>query len=100
MKSINKHEVELDDESVIRVVDMLSAPKSTPAQEVSYNVFRFDNDNRMVWRIQADVGTQDRNPFVGLTIQEDGQLVAFRWDGGAYAIDVDTGKATYSYFAK
>ena len=100
MTRISRSEVLLDDGSSVRIVDMLSAPKSTPAHEVSNNVFRIAADGTTMWQIDAGEGVGERCPFTGLVIRDNQKVLGFRWDGGIYAIDLETGKAKYVDFGK
>ena len=100
MKEISRREVELDDGS--RIVALDEPEPTDPEQYLAYsnNVFRYAPDGSVTWQIDAG-GPFDRPaPFTGIGFEENGELTAFRWDGGVFAIDVDTGKARYLYFAK
>jgi hypothetical protein len=62
------------------------------APDRSRNVISIDVGGNINWRIRSDFDLEG-NPFTRIYLEE-GQLMAYRWDGGAYSIDVITGFAT------
>ncbi len=56
------------------------------------NVQRIDSAGNVVWTIHSRFDSEGQ-PFTRLHL-ESGRLTAYRWDGGTYAVELDTGFAT------
>ena len=68
--------------------------------DTSRNVFLLDNKSKVIWQIRSDSDSEKTSgPFTKLCIT-DGRLRAYRWDGGMYDIDGETGFATPAEFLK
>lgn len=72
----------------IVLVDRLSEARTL---ERARNVHRINNSGHIVWTIATRFDSEC-NPFTQLHF-DDGRLTAYRWDGGTYTVDVDTGFA-------
>ena len=59
--------------------------------ECARNVFLIDDAGSVVWQVSSDFDS-DGDPFTNIFV-EGGQLKAYRWDGGSYIVDVQTGRA-------
>ena len=98
MTEITKYKVAktlgLKDGSSIVLLDMLAAPASVPLVDQECNVYRLDASGRVVWRVLASDPVYPGAPFTGIGFGTDGRLLAYRWDGTDYEIDVNTGRAT------
>lgn len=100
MKSLNRQEILLDDGSRIIARDDPEPPGTGADYNFSNNVYRVAADGSSMWQIDAGKGGDGRAPFTSLRIDSEGRLMAFRWDGCDFAVDVDTGKATFVAFRK
>lgn len=58
------------------------------------NVAMLDPLGCIVWRVSSDFD-ESGDPFTNILFKE-GDLMAYRWDGGLYTIDIESGKATPS----
>jgi hypothetical protein len=85
--------IELGDGSAIVLLDMLGAPKTAPQADVEQNIYRIDRQGNIMWRIAAGAPVYPRDPFTGVGFDEKKRLMAYRFDGGQYQIDVETGVA-------
>lgn len=56
------------------------------------NIYRIDEHGAVVWCVAPDVYAKDDSPYVNITLQQNGTLLAMNWDGNARVIDVATGK--------
>ncbi len=93
-------ELPLDEGSRIVLLDLLAAPASVPDEEVAHNVYRLSAKGNVQWQIETGGGVYPRTPFTGIYWGEDGQLVAYRWDGTEYIVNLETGKAEPHTLAK
>ena len=72
---------------------MLCAPESIPDSDVERNICRVDGKGHLIWRILVGSGIYPRTPFTGIGFDEQNRLLAYRWDGTDYLIDLDSGEA-------
>ncbi len=100
MKALNYEEILLDDGSKIVTREEPEPPGTDPDYNFSNNVYRVAPDGSILWQIQAGEAADGRAPFTSLRIDEQGRLIAFRWDGCDFAVDADTGAATFVDFPK
>ena len=63
-----------------------------PKEEAARNVYRLNKDGDVLWRVRSQFDNEG-NPFTRIS-NEQGKLTAYRWDGGTYGIDKETGNAT------
>lgn len=99
MKSPDQKTVLLDDGSKVILVDTLGK-RDIPDHDASNNIYRVSPSGEIVWQIDAGEGVDGRAPFTSLRIDEHGRLIAFRWDGSDFAVDIETGAATFVDFPK
>jgi hypothetical protein len=59
--------------------------------ECARNVFLIDDAGSVVWQVSSNFDS-DGDPFTNI-FMEGGQLKAYRWDGGSYSVDAQTGRA-------
>ena len=62
------------------------------ATGITRNVQRIDVNGNVIWTIHSDFDSEG-HPFTQLHF-DGGRLTAYRWDGGTYAVDLETGFAT------
>jgi len=91
-------EIALNDGTKVVVVDVLG-DKSIPLHEANHNIYKVDEQGRLLWQVRADPGIYERSPFTGLRL-EGGKLIAYRWDGVEYVLDPATGQATPQDFVR
>lgn len=93
MNEIPKHELLLRD-NLFKIVlyDRLD-PKIFSDEEAARNVYKLDFSGNIIWQVSSKSDERGA-PFTGIRIDEDGKLMAYRWDGGLYEIDIETGFAT------
>ncbi|PXZ04760.1 hypothetical protein [Gilliamella apicola] len=60
--------------------------------EVSRNIFLIKTDGQVIWRIYSK-NDKFGDSFTNI-YEKDGKFKAYRWDGGQYDIDIETGLAT------
>lgn len=63
-----------------------------PTQERARNIYLLDKGGRVRWRVHSRFDDEG-HPFTRLH-DEHGIITAYRWDGGTYGIDMETGAAT------
>ena len=84
-----KSKIDLDDGAVV-LLDRLGKGDRYSKEEQAQNVLRIEPDGRVRWRVHTKFDAEG-SPFTRLHL-EDGMLTAYRWDGGTYGIDLDTGE--------
>ncbi len=63
-----------------------------PATDRARNLVMLDDEGTVVWTVSSEFdGSGD--PFTGVAV-EGTAIEAYRWDGGTYAVDAETGEAT------
>lgn len=58
--------------------------------ECARNIFLVDSNSKIVWQIQTDFDS-DGGSFTNI-FADDGGVKGYRWDGGVYLIDLNSGK--------
>lgn len=82
----------------IILLDRLAKEPLHGRTECSRNIFLVDLFGKVVWQIESDFDN-DGGPFTNI-IFNDGVAKGYRWDGGIYEIDLETGRATPLSLAK
>ncbi|GLW38810.1 hypothetical protein Pcaca04_27460 [Pectobacterium carotovorum subsp. carotovorum] len=67
--------------------------------EIARNICLLDEQGEIVWQVSSDFDSEG-NPFTNMTLHRDGSITAYRWDGGNYTINTETGFATPSMLMK
>ena len=83
--------IDLPDGSAIVLLDRLGKGDQYSKEELARNVFKIDSHGHVEWRVHSQFDTEG-NPFTRLHYADG--VTAYRWDGGSYSIDLDTGEAT------
>lgn len=86
-----KAQIELPDGERIIMLDRLGKANQYSKEEISRNVFRLDKNGEVKWQIHSEFDSKGV-PFTAIEIENG--LSAYRWDGGTYGVDMDTGAAT------
>lgn len=86
-------ELHFSDEGCIVVFDRLGMENTYGKIECARNVYRLGKNCEYVWQVMSDFDSEG-NPFTNMTLNTDGRLIAYRWDGGIYIIDKENGFAT------
>ncbi|BBP70405.1 hypothetical protein PHLH6_24090 [Pseudomonas sp. Seg1] len=80
------------------LLDRLGQEALYGSKECSSNIFLVDNVGNVVWQVSSDFDS-DGGAFTHIFV-EGGQLKAYRWDGGSYNLDFQTGRAVPSQLLK
>jgi hypothetical protein len=83
--------IDLPNGSAIVLLDRLGKGDQYSKEELARNVFKIDADSRVEWQVRSQFDVEG-NPFTRLHYANG--ITAYRWDGGSYSIDLDTGAAT------
>jgi hypothetical protein len=86
-------QIRLDDGSLIVLLDMLAVSPEVPQQDVENNIQRVTKDGQVIWCVSGAPPVYSRSPFTGMALNSDHDLIAYRWDGGQFKINIDTGVA-------
>lgn len=84
-----KMRLTLPDGSSGVLLDMLAVRASL--EEVNRNVHCLAPNGTVAWRIEAAASAGERQPFTGITLDDQGRLKAYNWNGGEYLVDLATG---------
>ncbi len=82
--------VELPGGDTIILVARLGQEHVFSHLEIARNVYRIDPNGNIKWTVHSEFDG-DGDPFTKLRFDQ--VLSAYRWDGGSYSIDIDTGLA-------
>lgn len=74
------------------LIDGLDSLFGKEPVEVSRNIFLIDLNGNIIWRIHSK-NDKFGDSFTNI-YEKDGNFKAYRWDGGQYGIDLETGLAT------
>jgi len=83
--------VDLPNGGAIVLLDRLGKGDQYSKEELARNVFRIDAEGQVEWRVRSQFDAEG-NPFTRLHYANG--VTAYRWDGGSYSIDLDSGAAT------
>lgn len=87
-ESALSQQVRLPNGDRIVLIDRLSDARTV---DRARNVHRIDGSGQIVWTISTRFDSEG-NPFTQLHFAA-GRLTAYRWDGGTYTVDMETGIA-------
>jgi hypothetical protein len=84
--------IDLPNGDSIVLLDRLGKGDRYSKEQLARNVLRIDRSNHIKWWVKSPFDAEG-NPFTRLHYI-DGNVTAYRWDGGSYGIDMETGSAT------
>lgn len=87
------NELHFYDEGRIVVFDRLGMESTYGKIECARNVYLLGRNCELVWQVVSDFDSEG-NPFTHITLNTSDSLIAYRWDGGVYIIDKESGFAT------
>jgi len=64
-----------------------------PDEEVKKNIYMIDNQNNIIWQIQAENTNFSRDGFTSIRKNENQEVIARRFSGFIYKISIETGEA-------
>ena len=85
-------QLDLPDGSAVVLLDRLAKGRRFSKEEQARNIFAVDANGNLLWQVHSRFDAEG-NPFTKLHFEND-TLTAYRWDGGSYQIDTQTGAAT------
>ena len=80
------------DENNIILIDV-SENKNISKKENDANIYFIDKNNKIIWQIDATNTDFKRDMFISIQIDDQGKLIARRFSGFKYKVDIQTGKA-------
>ncbi|WP_248589700.1 hypothetical protein [Dickeya zeae] len=86
-------EIFFDDGKRVVVIDQLEMKEKYGNAECSQNLYLLDKNGNILWRVSCDFDG-DGNPFTNVNLNDDKNIEAYRWNGGLYSINKETGFAT------
>lgn len=85
-------QVDLPGGGAIVLIDRLGKDDQCDKEDLARNVFRTDAAGLVQWQVRSKFDSEG-NPFTA--IHREGDIVtAYRWDGGCYVLDLESGIAT------
>ena len=91
MEDVTKS-LDLPNGSRVVLLDTLGKKEILGAIECARNIFLLDSSGLTLWQVSSDFD-RDGDPFTNV-VYENEELSAYRWDGGMYKIDMNSGKAS------
>ncbi|WP_283190196.1 hypothetical protein [Pseudomonas sp. PMCC200344] len=73
------------------LIDRLGQEGLYGPSECARNIYLIDDGDNVIWQVRSGFDS-DGGAFTNITFT-DGRLQGYRWDGGMYDIDLNTGKA-------
>jgi hypothetical protein len=86
-----KAKVELPDGGCVVLLDMLGKAGQYSKDQIAKNIFRLDEKGEVKWQVFSDFDSEG-SPFTRIDLQNG--INAYRWDGGTYSVNIETGEAT------
>ena len=83
---------------LITLFDRLDPSKFSNIESAK-NVYRVKLDGTVVWQVHSSFDSKD-DSFTNIEIDEFNEILGFRWNGGQYDIDFETGFAQPRKFFK
>lgn len=84
-------QIDLPTGGAIVLLDRLGKGGDYSKDDLARNIFRVDADGHIEWRVRSKFDNEG-NPFTRIHLENG--LIAYRWDGGSYSIDLKSGEAT------
>jgi hypothetical protein len=84
-------QVDLPSGGKIILLDRLAKEHLYSKEEMARNIFKINKIGHLEWQIQSDFDAEGQ-PFTRLHY-DNGKVTAYRWDGGVYVINIETGDA-------
>ncbi|WP_248463850.1 hypothetical protein [Pectobacterium versatile] len=81
------------------LLDRLGMENLYKRVEIARKIYFPDEQGETVWQVSSDFDSEG-NPFTNMTLHSDGRITAYRWDGGNYTINTETGFTTPSMLMK
>jgi hypothetical protein len=97
MEDVTKR-LDLPDGNQIVLLDTLAKKQGLGPVECARNILLLGPDGHTIWQVSSDFDS-DGDPFTNV-IYENGELRAYRWDGGMYKIDMRSGRASPNVLAR
>jgi hypothetical protein len=82
----------LADGRQIILLDRLGKGDHFSKAEVARNIYCVALGENLAWQVHSDFDGEGQ-PFTHIRI-DDGSVLAYRWDGGTYTINLESGRAT------
>lgn len=73
------------------LLDRLGKEQTYGREECARNIYLLDDTLQIIWQVRSKFDA-DGGPFTNI-VYEKQNLRGYRWDGGKYDIDLDTGEA-------
>lgn len=85
--------LQLNNSNSIVLID-ISEAHNISRDENNLNVYLIDKDYKVIWQIDAKDTAFNKDMFVSIKISDQGELIAKRFSGFKYKVDIKTGKGT------
>lgn len=83
--------IELPNGSSIVLLDLFGKKHSYSKEQLARHVYKLNADGQVEWQVHSEFDAAG-NPFTQLHYLNG--VTAYRWDGGSYSVDLETGAAT------
>lgn len=97
MEDIAKR-IALSDGRIVLLLDRLAKEKLYGRLECARNIYLVDRNGMRIWQVESAFD-ENGGPFTNIIVSG-AEIHAYRWDGGIYVIDTNTGKAVPSQLTR
>ena len=73
-----EEKIEIGNEQYLALIDV-AGNKHVPIEEANANIVCLDKDMNIIWRISAPKGAYERDSFVELNKESNGEITACLW---------------------
>ncbi|MFJ4145285.1 hypothetical protein [Pseudomonas sp. NPDC089734] len=80
------------------LIERLAQESIRGRTEDAKNIFLIDGNGSVIWQVSSDFDS-DGGPYTNI-FYSDGRLQGYRWDGGIYDIDLESGVAVPNLFLR
>lgn len=84
-------QIPFDNNSVLVLLDRLGQESIYGKSECARNIYLLDSLGIVIWQISSNFDSSG-DPFTNFVV-DNGNINAYRWDGGVYQVDFKTGLA-------
>lgn len=82
----------VNDGNKVILYDRLDKECFFSQEQCARNIYLVNVNSKIIWQIYSDYDFEG-NPFTSIRADNAGDITAYRWDGGLYVIDKNTGFA-------
>ncbi|MBU9834390.1 hypothetical protein ACE2AK_26270 [Rahnella perminowiae] len=86
------NELSVKDGNKVVLYDRLDMESIYGREQCARNVYLIDASAQVIWQVYSEYDSEG-NPFTNISVDDLGNITAYRWDGGLYFINENIGFA-------